>query len=60
MITKLGEPQQVFAHRWARCHLLGLSDEQADQVANSQIDVHELEDLLKAGCPPHLALKILS
>lgn len=56
----LSEADRVFAHRWLRCQRLGMDDQQADLVAAAAIDLHEIEHLLNAGCPLHLAIRIIS
>lgn len=47
---------------WRRRRLVasGFDEALAAQVASSRIDLHELLALLDAGCPPHLAVRILA
>lgn len=47
--------------RWRLDHLLALGIDSAEALALSYIpDIeHRAEDLIKAGCPPHIAARIL-
>jgi hypothetical protein len=55
------EADPVF--RWRRNALCGAgyTEEQANQLARDhQIDLHDAVDLVRRGCPPGVAVKILS
>ena len=48
---------------WRRCRLLeaGFDAELADRIAlDHTLDIHALLDLVDRGCPPALAVRILS
>lgn len=53
------EHEHVFRWRWERSHQMGCDLRLADRVAASQIDLHQLEDLISSGCPPRTAYRIL-
>lgn len=55
---RLTPEEELFAYRWWRCRQAGLDADQADTVATSNIDLHEFERLIEAGCPYHLAVRI--
>jgi hypothetical protein len=55
----LTEPDRIRRWRVATLRRDGLSKGLAIRVAESRVDVHEFEALLKAGCPAELAWKIL-
>ncbi|MEO7132417.1 MAG: hypothetical protein ABIZ07_13690 [Dermatophilaceae bacterium] len=48
---------------WRRCRLLdaGFDEDLADRIAaDHSIDIHALLSLVDRGCPPELAVRILS
>lgn len=53
-------PLSVIEWRRRRLVASGFDLPLADWVSRSQIDLHELLALLDRGCPPHLAVRILS
>ena len=53
------EEIRVYLWRLGRLERSGYSNEAADELAASAIDLHELEALLAAGCPRETAQAIL-
>lgn len=53
-----GERLRVFEWRRERLQALGFPSRAATRLALSDIDVHELERLIRHGCPPELAARI--
>ena len=53
------EEIRVYLWRLRRLEGFGYSDEAADELAASSVDLHELEALLEAGCPRDTAPAIL-
>ena len=49
-------------HAWRVCWLLesGFSQELAQTLAETDIDLHALLELVDRGCPPELAARILA
>jgi hypothetical protein len=59
-LQRPSEDERVYAWRNARLVALGVARETAMLLgAHSTFSVHELEGLLKAGCPINTALRIL-
>lgn len=59
----LDEPEAVEVLRWRFDGLLriGFEIEQAAVLAaNVEIDLHAAEDLMRRGCPPDTAIRILT
>ena len=54
-----GPPVDVVAWRACRLHEAGFPRALADSLARTRTDLHELLSLVDAGCPPHLAARIL-
>jgi hypothetical protein len=54
------EDRRVAQWRFDQFHLLGFGDEHASLLAASGADLHRARSLIAAGCPLHLALKILA
>ncbi len=57
MIRVAGSPE--IAWRTQRLVSLGASADLAAEIADSEADVHDIERLLKAGCPLDLAWSIV-
>jgi len=55
-----GPPADVVAWRACRLHEAGFPWALADSVARTHTDLHELLQLVDAGCPPQLAARILA
>ncbi|KRE41106.1 hypothetical protein ASG74_14695 [Knoellia sp. Soil729] len=55
-----GPPVDVVAWRECRLREAGFPWDLADWLAHTPADLHELLSLVDAGCPPHLAARILS
>jgi hypothetical protein len=53
------EQDRVFASRMHNFLVLGFNMSDANRLAGSNVDWHEVERLLRAGCPLDLALKIV-
>lgn len=53
-----GEAKKIYEHRLEMFRALGFNELQAEALAESRADWHEVEDLLMAGCPPDVALDI--
>jgi len=56
----LGEEVDVFRWRVDQFRELGFSDADACELAASEADLGQARYLLGVGCPPRLALQILS
>jgi len=54
------ESQRIAAWRLEEMLRLGFAYEDADAFANSDGDLHQLEELLRKGCSPMTALRIAS
>lgn len=50
---------EVLSWREDRLLAMGFDSERAYDIARSTLDLHQLEDLLGRGCPPHTALAIV-
>lgn len=50
----------VVAWRARRLLEAGFSRSQADELSRSTVDIHAVLQLVDAGCPPHLAARILA
>ena len=48
----------VVEWRYRQALRLGYSDSVARMIAYGRVDIHELRDLRRRGCPPYLALRI--
>jgi hypothetical protein len=53
------EAERIIAFRFGRCLELELPVDLAERVSESSVDLHRLEDLIRAGCLPRLAAEIL-
>lgn len=53
------ELDRLRIHRRRRLHKAGVRGVQLDLLTDSQIPVHDLEDLVSRGCPPDTAARIL-
>jgi len=53
------EDQQVASWRFEQFHLLGFSDEDTWVLVDSGADLQLTRSLIGAGCPLHLALRIV-
>jgi len=53
------EDQRVASWRYEQFRLLGFSDEDAWMLVDSQGDLQLTRSLIGAGCPHHLALRIV-
>jgi hypothetical protein len=55
-----GPPIDVVS--WRICRLLehGFPQPLAEELAHQRVDLHALLQLVDAGCPPHLAARILA
>lgn len=53
-----GEHVRVFEWRRQRLRALGYPSNAATRLALSDVDVHELERLIRRGCSPELAARI--
>lgn len=65
MVTELLTPQEreldrVLAWRKERLLALGVFEHRADQLAPTDVDLHELKRLIAGGCPPEIAVRILA
>lgn len=56
----VGAPVDVVTWRACRLHDAGFPWALADSVARTHTDLHELLQLVDAGCPPQLAARILA
>lgn len=56
----VGPPIDVVTWRACRLHEAGFPWALADSVARTHTDLHELLQLVDAGCPPQLAARILA
>jgi hypothetical protein len=54
------EDRRVAQWRFDQLQSLGFDDEQASLLAASGADLHRARSLVGAGCPLHLALRILA
>jgi hypothetical protein len=52
------EHEDVIAWRTQQLLAYGLSAWRADRVARTDVDLHDLADLVAAGCPIRLALRV--
>ena len=52
-------PEDVLEWRRSQFRTFGFVDYSADLLAGTRIDLHDMEDLLKAGCSHDLAMSIL-
>lgn len=59
MMVDEGELARVFAWRLELALGAGCSYEDAMRVAESGADVHRLVEMVKAGCDPAIAVRIL-
>ena len=48
----------VFAWRLERLLKLGYDQEQAAELADSRVDIHDIEKLIAAGCRPDIAARV--
>jgi hypothetical protein len=55
-----GPPVDVLAWRACRLREAGFAPALAEEVAAQRVDLHALLQLVDAGCPPDLAVRILS
>lgn len=56
-----GEAEALYQHRFRWCLELGLNEVQAQAVASAtEIDMHEFDPLIRAGCSVELAFEICS
>ena len=55
---RLHEAVAVLRWRTERLVALGYEPRQAACLAGSEVDVHELERLIRNGCPPRTAARI--
>ena len=55
----IGEASEVFLWRFQRSLDMGFGRGLADQIAATQIDLHELERLISWGCRRRTAYRIL-
>jgi hypothetical protein len=55
-----GPPVDVVAWRACRLREAGFPALLAAELAPQRVDLHALLELVDAGCPPHLAARILS
>lgn len=53
------EDERIFATRMHNFLLLGFEESDADMLAASDVDWHEVERLVRLGCPPELAAQIV-
>jgi hypothetical protein len=49
----------VLSWRKKRLVTMGFDPERASEIAQTTLDLYELEHLLGRGCPPHTAVAIL-
>jgi hypothetical protein len=54
-----GETDKVVCWRLEVLHAAGFPLAAAELLAGSPVDLHETVDLVRRGCPPELALRIL-
>lgn len=54
------EHDQVLAWRTERLLELGYPVDEAIRLADTPVDVHQLEQLIARGCPPATAARILA
>jgi hypothetical protein len=54
-----GELDKVVCWRFEVLAAAGFPIEVAEVLAESQVDLHETVDMLRRGCPPELAVRIL-
>jgi hypothetical protein len=50
---------EVLSWRQKRLVTMGFEPEHASEIAQTTLDLYELEHLLGRGCPPHTAVAIL-
>jgi hypothetical protein len=50
---------EVLSWRRWRLVTMGFDPERASEIAQTTLDLYELEHLLGRGCPPHTAVAIL-
>lgn len=48
----------VYQWRYRQARRIGYEEAAALQIAEAEIDVHELRDLIRRGCPLDLAVEI--
>ena len=53
------QSNEVLSWRQKRLVTLGFDPEHASEIAQTTLDLYELEHLLGRGCPPHTAVAIL-
>jgi len=53
------EEKSVWQHRYRAALAVGLTDPNACLFADARIESHELTNLIKRGCTPATALRIL-
>jgi hypothetical protein len=54
-----GERMTIWLNRYEEARRAGLSSKQARELADSDRDIGELRELVKAGCPPRLIARIV-
>lgn len=59
-IDVAGRSEQVLRYRKEEFERFGFASYVAEYLASTQIDLHRMEDLLKAGCAHDVALRILN
>lgn len=57
--TKLTEPERIFKTRMENFLGLGFDELTAELLADSKVDWHEAEKLIRRDCPLHLCFEIL-
>ncbi len=58
--VELNEELRIRCWRLEYLRRLGFTEPDARRLARSRIDLHELERLLRLGCPPRTAARIVA